>query len=154
MLSPEELIIIQHLLIDDEGMKQFPYLDCCGKAFRECKCEQQGKLTIGVGRNLEDIGLSENECIGLELNDVKRVTASLERAFPWFTKINTPRRVVIVSMAFNMGLDGLKQFQKMIKCLESGDFESAANQMLASKWAAQVKGRAVRLAGIMKSGQF
>jgi len=153
-LTADELTICQHLLIDDEGMKEFPYFDCCGKAFRLCKCPNQGKLSIGVGRNLEDVGLSENECIGLELNDVKRVTASLDRVFPWFAKLNTPRRIVIVSMAFNMGVEGLKQFQKMIKSIESGDFESAGNQMLASQWAAQVKTRAVKLANLMKTGQF
>ncbi len=43
---------------------------------------------------------------------------------------------------------------KMIKCIVSGDFSSAASQMLNSKWSAQVKTRAVRLAGIMETGQF
>lgn len=153
-LSNEETVIVQHLLIEDEGMKEFPYFDCCGKPFRQCKCPAQGKLTIGVGRNIEDIGISENEAIALEMNDIKRVNAVVERNFSWFTKLNTPRRVVIMSMVFNIGADGLKGFQKMIKSIESGDFDSASGHMLNSKWAAQVKGRAVRLAQIMKSGQF
>ena len=154
MLSPEETTIVQHLLIDDEGMKLFPYFDCCGRPFRNCRCETQGKLTIGVGRNIEDIGLSENEAIGLELNDIKRVVAQIERVFPWFQKINTPRRVVICSMCFNLGLEGLSKFKKMIKCIESGDFMSAAKEMLNSKWSSDVKERANRLALIMKTGQF
>lgn len=158
MLSPEETIIIQHLLIDDEGMRPFPYFDCCGKFFRKCRCVQegkeQGKLTIGVGRNIEDVGISESEAILLEMNDVKKVTMQLERSFPWFSKINTPRRIVILSMCFNLGIDGLKEFKKMIKCIESGDFFSACKEMLNSKWSSDVKERSIRLAEIMKSGQF
>lgn len=154
MLSPEEMIIVEHLLIEDEGLKQFPYLDCCGKHWKKCSCQEKGNLTIGVGRNLDSLGLSENEVAGLLSNDVKRVTALIERNFPWFQKISTPRRVVIISMVFNMGIDGFKEFKKLIKCIESGDFYSACKEMLNSKWAGQVKGRATRLALIMKTGQF
>lgn len=158
MLTPEEVTIVQHLLIEDEGMELLPYFDCCGKFFRKCSCvsdgKRQGKLSIGVGRNIEDIGISENEAMGLELNDVIRVNLEIARAFSWFGKLNTPRRVVIVSMCFNLGLAGLKEFKKMITSIESGDFESAGNQMLNSKWASQIKSRATRLAKIMKSGQF
>lgn len=153
-LSPEESIIIEHMLIEDEGMKAFPYLDCCGKDFKKCECSEKGKLTIGVGRNIEDVGISDNEAIGLLGNDVKRFTALLERGFPWFQKINTPRRMVIISMAFNLGVDRLREFKKMIRCIESGDFYSASREMLNTRWAFQVKKRAVRLSGIMERGEF
>jgi lysozyme len=153
MLSHEETVI-QNLLIEDEGMELLPYFDCCGKFFRKCDCNPQGKLTIGIGRNIEDIGISENEAIGLLLNDIERVTSLIEKSFPWFEKLSTPRRIVIVCMVFNMGLNGVKEFEKMIRCIESGDFECAAQQMLDSDWASQVKNRAVRLAQIMKTGQI
>lgn len=154
-LTPEETTIVQHLLIEDEGIELLPYFDCCGKFFRKCTCKPQGKLTLGVGRNIEDIGISENEAIGLELNDIKRVNSQVERAFgSWFVKLSTPRKVVVMAMTFNLGLDGVKEFKKMIKSIESGDFDSASGHMLNSKWASQVKGRAVRLAQIMKTGQF
>jgi len=154
MLTLEETTIVQHLLIEDEGMELLPYFDCCGRFFRKCNCKKQGKLTIGVGRNIEDVGISENEAIGLEVNDIKRVTTEVERTFSWFKTLNTPRRVVIVSMTFNLGLAGIKGFTKMLLCIESGDFASAAREMLLSKWSSQVKGRAERLSKIMASGQF
>lgn len=154
MLSPEETVIIQHLLIEDEGLREFPYFDCCGKFFRKCNCKVQGKLTVGIGRNLEDVGISEEESIYLQLNDIKKAADLVERSFPWFATLNTPRRVVIMSMAFNLGIVGLKGFKKMITCIESGDFSSAAKHMLDSLWATQVRERAIRLARIMKSGQF
>jgi lysozyme len=154
VLTPEESIIVEHMLMEDEGVRVLPYFDCCGREFRKCECKPQGKLTIGVGRNLEDTGLSENECQGLLSNDVKRTTVLVERSFPWFEKISTARRLVIISMAFNMGIDKLKEFKKMIRQIESGDFYSASKEMLNSKWAAQVKHRAVRLSEIMEKGEF
>jgi lysozyme len=153
-LTHEETIIVTHVLIDDESMQLLPYFDCCGKFFRKCACKHQGKLTIGVGRNIEDIGISENEALALESNDIKRCVVELERYFDWFLKLNTPRRVVITSMAFNLGISGLREFKKMITCIESGDFTSASKQMLNSKWAIQVNGRAERLAQIMDTGKF
>lgn len=154
MLSIEEMTLIRKMLIEDEGLKLFPYFDCCGQFFRWCDCSAQGKLTIGIGRNIEDIGISENEALGLHLNDIRRVISQIEKAFPWFEKLSTPRRVVIVSMVFNIGLEGVKRFEKMIQAIELGDFESAGNQMLDSLWASQVKDRAQRLAQIMRTGQY
>jgi lysozyme len=153
-LSQDEIIIAQHLLIEDEGMRQFPYLDCCSKLWKNCTCKKKGKLTIGIGRNLDDVGLSEGECLALNMNDIDKVTAQIERSFYWFARLNTPRRLVVFSMAFNLGIDGFKQFKKMIKCIESGDFLSASNEMLKSSWAEQVGTRSTRLALIMKTGQF
>lgn len=154
MLTIEETTLIRKMLIQDEGMELLPYFDCCGKFFRKCECSNQGKLTIGVGRNIEDIGISENEAVGLHLNDIRRVSSQIEKSFPWFEMLNTPRRMVIVSMVFNLGLEGVNGFRKMIQAIESGDFESAGNQMLDSLWASQVKDRAQRLAQIMKTGQI
>ncbi len=153
-LSPEEIEILKHILIEDEGLELMPYLDCCGKYWRLCVCKAKGKLTIGVGRNLDDLGISENEALGLELNDIKRCSIEVERAFPWFSKLNPARRVVIMCMAFNLGVPKLKQFQKMIKQIESGDFRSASIEMLNSNWASQVKARATRLSLIMEKGKF
>ncbi len=151
-LTADEITILQHMLIEDEGMRQFPYLDCCGKEFKACSCTCKGKITIGIGRNLTDTGISENEAIGLQYNDVKRVSEQLTREFPWFSRINSTRRIVVVSMAFNLGMEGFRKFKKTIKCIESGDFNSAADQMLISPWAKQVGKRSLRLSEMMRKG--
>ncbi len=154
MLTPDEMTIAKFLLADDEGIELFPYMDCCGKPWRQCSCTPKfkGKLSIAVGRNLEDFGISENEAMGLLENNVKRTTIEIERSFPWFSKLNTPRRLVVVSMVFNLGLNGFKGFKKFIGCLDSGDFASASAEMLKSKWASQVGDRAERLSKMMKTG--
>jgi lysozyme len=55
-------------------------------------------------------------------------------------------------MAFNLGVPGLLKFKNTLRAVREGRFEDAAKGMLASKWARQVKGRAVRLAQVMKTG--
>jgi len=154
MISNEEMIIMKHLLIDDEDMRELPYFDCCGRFFRKCDCEKQGKLSIGVGRNIEAIGISENEATGLLINDIGRVYEEVNRAFTWFPLLNTPRRIVLMSMGFNLGIRGLLGFKKMISCIESSDFKGASKEMLDSKWSKQVGERALRLSKIMESGSF
>lgn len=153
-LTPNETEILKHLLIDDEGLKQFPYMDCCGRTWRKCVCVSKGKLTIGVGRNLDEVGISEDESIFLLLNNIDETSEEIERSFPWFKTLNTVRRIVVINMAFNLGLNKFKQFSKMIKCIQSGDFRSAAKEMKNSKWASQVGERAERLALLMEVGQF
>ncbi len=155
-LTPNEIEILKHLLIEDEGLKQFPYMDCCGKLWRKCICPPsvKGKLTIGVGRNLDDLGITDDEAIFLLLNNIEQTSIDFDRSFPWFKTLNTVRRIVVINMAFNLGLNKFKQFSKMIKCIQSGDFRSASNEMRNSKWANQVGERAERLAVLMEVGQF
>ncbi len=157
MLDPYELELIKDALIVDEELRLFPYVDCCKKTWKKCQCldDNKGSLTIGVGRNLDSYGITESEAYILLDNNIQASIIQVERAYgTWFKKLNPPRKVVIVSMAFNMGIDGLGQFHRMIKCILSGDFSSAANQMLNSKWASQVGKRAVRLAKTMRTGEI
>lgn len=67
--------------------------------------------------------------------------------------LNTIRRRVIVEMLFNLGLPGVLKFVKMWQAIAIKDWDAAAREMLNSKWAKQVKGRAVELAEIMREGE-
>ena len=79
---------------------------------------------------------------------------AVKNAFPWWWKLDDARQFVLVDMAFNMGLAGLKGFKKMLTAVEQGDYQTAAKEMLASKWAAQVGRRAAELSKIMKKGEW
>jgi lysozyme len=104
----------------DEGVKFKPY---------HCSAD---KLTIGVGRNLEDVGISEAESDFLLANDI--------------------RKRVMINMCFNLGLSRLLNFKKFLAAMEAADWEEAAVQMLDSKWARQVGPRATRLKDMMVEG--
>ena len=124
-----------------EGLRLKPYRD------------PEGILTIGYGRNLEDKGISEKEAEILLQNDIKRAEADLKQVIPEIRKINIERFNVLVDMIFNLGINRFKKFKKMIKAIKTKNYEKAAEEMLNSKWAGQVKGRALELAEIMKKGE-
>ncbi len=109
-----------------------------------------GKLTIGVGRNLEDNGISKEEALFLLKNDLDRCHQECLRAFFWYGELDDSRQGVIQEMCFNLGLARLKTFKKMLLACEIGNYELAAHEMLSSLWARQVGKRAETLADIMK----
>ena len=123
-----------------EGVEHKPYTDTVGK------------LTIGVGRNLDDRGLSEDEIDYLLQNDIGIVEEELTQWWPHWRSLNQTRQLVVADMMFNMGRPRLSQFKLFLMALEAADYEMAAAEMLDSKWAEQVKGRAETLAKMMASG--
>lgn len=133
---------IDALLTLHEGVKLKPY-----------RCTA-GKLTIGIGRNLDDVGISEEESIYLMNNDISKCELQLESSFPWFNDLNEVRQTVLVDMCFNLGIKGLLRFINTLDCIKNGDYIQAAKNMTNSKWALQVKARASRLAKMMETGEW
>lgn len=123
----------------DEGRKLKPYVDTVGKT------------TIGVGRNLTDVGISDAECDAMLQNDIGRTVSWLDRNLPWWRDLDPVRQRVIINMAFNMG-GGLLTFVNTLGAMRRADYAAAADGMLASKWANQVGARAQRLAQMMRTG--
>ena len=132
---------LEEQLIRHEGYRQFPY-----------KCSA-GKLTIGIGRNIEERGISEDEAKYLLHNDIEACKIELNLLFPIVKVLNSSRYNVLINMCFNMGIKRLNGFKKMWAALAVGDYDEAAKQMLDSKWAWQVGTRSVELAEIMINGK-
>ena len=109
-----------------------------------------GKLTIGVGRNLEDAGISREEALLLLRNDIIRCRTGLAKALPYWHVLSPLRQRVLIDMAINLGLAKLLKFTKMIEALRQSDYGLVAAEMLDSVWAAQVKKRARWLALAMR----
>ena len=131
---------LKELLIKHEGFRTRPYSDTVGK------------LTIGVGRNLTDCGLSKDEVYLLLENDIRKVLVELDFYFPWFGKLSENRQIALMDMCFNLGINRFRKFKNMIMYLVMDDFENASKEMLNSKWAQQVGGRAVELAEMIRNG--
>lgn len=127
-------------LIRHEGIRLKPY-----------RCPA-GKLTIGVGRNLDDRGISLAEAHFMLETDIQLCLEQCERVFIWFRRLDGVRQRVIVDLAFNLGMPKLLGFKQTLAAIANGEYEKAAVQMLASKWAQQVGDRAVRLARMMRTG--
>jgi lysozyme len=116
----------------------------------------EGKVTIGVGRNIDPrggLGLSEDEIDILLSNDILRCTKELEQ-FEWFRYLDEIRKAALVNMCFNIGLTKLLQFKNMIACLDVADYNGAAEEALDSRWAKQVGDRAKELAEQIRTGCY
>ena len=150
-------------LIKHEGLKLQVYKDTLGID------------TIGIGRNLEDRGITKEELEALDIptidhvyeygiteadavylatNDVQIVEEELVRAHPCVDRLDSVRQLILMDMAFNMGVPRLCKFKKMWNAVHEEDFPTAAKEMLDSRWARQVKGRATKLANAMHNGEF
>lgn len=127
-------------LIKHEGLKLKPYT---------CPA---GKLTIGVGRNLEDRGITEDEALYLLKNDILNCRNQCYTSFHWFGDLDEVRQDVLIEMCFNLGISRLKGFKKMLKACELKHYTLASQEMLSSLWARQVGNRAKKLADIMRKG--
>lgn len=132
--------IVRVQLKVDEGVRVKPYRDTVGK------------LTIGVGRNLDDVGVSAKELEFLLDNDIDAAERTARVLFTAFDDLSDARKAVLVNMAFNLGQARLSGFSKFRAAVERKDFDTASREMLNSGWATQVGSRATRLAAQMSAG--
>ncbi len=131
---------LKEQLIRHEGLRLTVY-DC-----------PAGYKTVGVGRNLEGKGITEEEAMYLLDNDIKDFQESLSKELLWFDSLDECRRNILTNMAFNLGVSGLLKFKNTLAAIENKNWEEAASQMLESRWAEQVGSRAVELSELMKTG--
>lgn len=143
---------LQALMIRHEGKRATPYLDCCGHPWRACTCAVKGNLTIGVGRNLDAVPLSEEEILMLLNADLCAAIRTARRLCSIYNALTPVRQQVLVSMAFNLGQPKYARFVRFWDAIHREDWDDAADEMLQSKWARQVGRRATELAAMMRTG--
>ncbi len=115
---------IKEQLVRHEGLRLKPY-----------RCTA-GKLTIGIGRNLYDWGIFRNEAYAMLERDIQDCEQWLIDKIPHiYNNLDEVRQSVLLNMCFNLGIKGLLGFKNTLAFIKAGDWERAANGMLASKWA-------------------
>ena len=124
----------------DEAKRNKPY-----------KCSA-GKTTIGVGRNLDDKGLSSAEIDVLLENDMADAVADCRAIFKNFDDIDETRSNALANMAFNLGKTRFLAFKKMIAAVDARNWPEAAKQAKESAWYRQVGNRAARICVALESG--
>jgi lysozyme len=132
-------------LIYDEGVRASAYQD------------SEGYWTIGVGRLIDEKKggkLSADEIEYLLDNDIDKVINQVIREFDWYYDLSEVRKEVILNMAFNLGIGGVKKFKNMINALKRHDWDDASREMLDSKWSGQVGQRAIRLSEAMRTDSW
>ena len=116
----------------DEGFRSEVYL-----------CSE-GKRTIGYGFNL-DAGMNADEAEAILQVRLTNLLDSLEIALRWLQDAPVEVRSVLLNMAYQLGVTGLLKFKRTLRYLEIKQYDSAAKEMLDSRWANQTPERATRL---------
>ena len=150
-------------LIQHEGMVLTVYQDTLGID------------TIGIGRNLKDRGISKEELDYMDIpsmaivyehgitevdarylamNDIRIVEEELCRVQPVVNDLDAVRQLILMDMAFNMGVPRLCKFKRMWGAIHDRKFDAAGREMLDSRWAKQVGSRATKLSDAMVKGEF
>ena len=134
------------LIKKHEGFCETPYY-----------CTQK-KPTIGYGHLLpvgDHSGMiwSEDYAEFVLLQDIKTAEKIVAKIFG-DTRLTGARYAVLVSMAFNLGFEGLSGFIRMIAAITVGDWKLAAAEALDSKWARQTKSRAIEIAEMLRTGKW
>ncbi|WP_206613416.1 glycoside hydrolase family protein [Parahaliea mediterranea] len=130
------LTLAEALLKQHEGKRLHPY---------HCTAD---KLTIGYGRNLEDKGISDAEALYLLANDIAECEQDMA-TFSYWPALNDSQKAALIDMRYCLGAGGFRGFRNMHSALERGDYPAAAREVLDSKFARQVKGRAQDIADML-----
>lgn len=113
----------------------------------------RGVLTVGIGRNLETVGISEKEAEFLLENDIQEAIKRLNQ-HDLLSGHDEVRQAVLINMAFNLGINGLLKFRQSLKHWRNKDYESFSNEILKSRWARQVGSRAAELSEQARTGEW
>ena len=122
---------IVDMLRRHEGLRLNPY---------HCS---ENKLTLGIGRNLEDRGITEEEALFLLNNDIKRVQEQLTKNWGVWRTLPEKARLVCIDMCFQMGITGFMSFRETRKLMELGKWLEASEEVLRSRYAIQTPNRAL-----------
>jgi len=120
----------------NEGFRASPYIDTTGN------------LTIGYGTKLPITKVEATLLLEHRLNQAQR---ELYQEIEFYHQLPEPVRDVLIDMAYNLGINGLLKFKKMLKALKKGNWEKAADEGLDSRWHKQVGKRAERLMNVVRN---
>lgn len=142
---------VSNILLHEEGFKSSPYL-CSegyvtvglGTKLHKDKGQDPAKFPIRVNMAVAKIWMhKELAALDLQLKDGNHTNADIYKG------LDHDRQAIILSMAYQMGLSGVKGFKNMWKALGNGTYALAAVHALDSRWAKQTPNRAERHARVL-----
>lgn len=141
-------LTIEDILMYEEGYRESVYY-----------CSE-GYPTIGIGTKLGPKGAPlshytvkfSKEVAKAHLREEINVIKNKLSGYPWFKTCNEARRIVLISMAYQMGVAGLLTFKNTLALITNKEYAKASDNMLVSKWAKQTPNRAQRHAAVMLTG--
>jgi lysozyme len=127
-----------------------------------------GKLTIGVGHNIESRdwteeekraigdwknGITKNAAYMILRNDINLCLDKLKTLGYWYY-LDEERQYALLDLCFQLGWSGLNKFRKMLEAFRTKNWSEAERQCLDSNYAKQCPKRANRIAKLIKYGRW
>jgi lysozyme len=85
--------------------------------------------------------------------DILAAQADLDAKLPWWRTLDQVRQDALTNLCFNMGITRLLEFRNTLAAIKAHDWKRASVGLMASRYAVQVKGRAVRVAQMIATGE-
>lgn len=133
------MIDTQELITKHEGIRLHPYKDSVGK------------LTVGIGHNLDDNGISLAAAQFILEEDIANAVNELKNIFEEWDELPTTVQAVLTDMMFNLGYNHFSGFKRMIAAIRIQDFKQAAKEAKNSKWCKQVSNRCLENVSILQN---
>ena len=124
----------------EEGFRRLPYMD------------SQGVETVGYGFAIRE-GFTQEEADGILELRVKVLIEKVRLSYnPWFDGLTEGRQSVIISLCYNVGMDGARKFENFWHAVAQGAYNMAATELLNSLAAKQAPARYRGMAETMRRG--
>lgn len=131
---------LRQTITKHEGIELMPY-----------RCTSD-KLTIGVGRNIEDRGISHETAMQMLDEDIDICINELQQTVSYWNDLPSRVKEGLINLCFNMGISRLMAFKKTFGFLREGMYDKAADELLESRYANQVGQRAIDVANMIRDG--
>lgn len=131
--------LLREQLRRHEGYSKLPYQDIVGK------------VSIGIGRNLDDKGLSDAAIELCFKEDIDEAVADCQKMFAGWHSFPDMIQVVLCNMMFNMGYTRLSGFRQMRDAAMKHEWRRMADEMKDSKWYRQVGKRGEELEQLVRN---
>lgn len=149
-----DTLFLQHamrMLIVDEDCRPFPYDDVTGEAIR---LPTGGNITIGIGRNLTDRGVSRDEMMLMFNNDLAAAIGGARAIFGDYESLSMNRQLGVVNLIFNLGKAKFERFKDTIAAIRVRDWKKAGDGLRNSAWYRQVKSRGPRVVKLIEEDTY
>lgn len=124
-----------------EGTRLHPYTD------------SMGKLTIGVGHNLTDKGITPNQAAQLLYDDLHDTVSFLDTHCSWWSGLDDVRQQALANMTFDL-MSKILEFTGLLAALQTKNWGRAATEVLNSAFAVQTGQRAIDIANAFRNGTW
>lgn len=120
-MHPDLLSAVKKLVLDTQEYKEFPYAD-------------GGTIKIGLGRDLQNRGISLSEALYLTDADLNYFHDKLSAYVKFYDSLSDARKCVLIVLAYQNGIQNLFKLNELMLALEVSDYERAANELQGVKF--------------------